>query len=82
MTQPTKQHQSIFEPYMKHYGKTPEEQLEKNKPLIEKLKKWIEETKAEEITKEEMKAREEHWEEVKEIIDSFRPKDHKLYSEE
>ena len=80
MTQKMKQHQSILEPYMKHYGRTPEEQLKKNKPLMEKLRKWIEETKVEEITEEETKAREAHWQEVKQIIDSVRPEDHKLYS--
>ncbi|CCQ68152.1 hypothetical protein CWATWH0402_333 [Crocosphaera watsonii WH 0402] len=67
---------------MKHYGRTPEEQLEKNKPLMEKLKKWIEKSKAEEISEEEAKEREEYWEEFKNNIDSFRPKGHKLYSEE
>lgn len=82
MTQETKQHQKIFEPYMTHYGRTPEEQLEKNKPLMEKLRKWIEENKAEEISKEEAKARAEYWEEFKKTIDSFRPEGHKLYSKE
>ncbi|WP_107670570.1 hypothetical protein [Cyanothece sp. BG0011] len=82
MTQETKEHQNFFEPYMKHYGRTPEEQLEKNKPLMEKLRKWIEENKAEEISEEEAKARAEYWEEFKKTIDSFRPEGHKLYSEE
>lgn len=82
MTQQVNQPQGIFAPYMKHYGRTPEEQLEKNKPLMKKLKKWIEESKAEEITEEEAQARKEHWEEVKQIIDSFRPEGHKLYTEE
>ena len=66
-------------PYMKHFGKTPEEQLEKNKPLMEWLKKQLEE--AEQLTEEEKIAREHQWEEFKEIIDSFRAEGHKLYSE-
>ena len=49
---------------------------------MEKLKKWIEKSKAEEISEEEAKEREEYWEEFKNNIDSFRPKGHKLYSEE
>ena len=82
MTQQTHKPSGIFEPYMKHYGRTPEEQLEKNKPLMEKLKKWIEKSKAEEISEEQAKEREEYWEEFKNNIDSFRPEGHKLYSEE
>ena len=38
-----------FAPYMKHYGKTPEEQLEKNKPAMELLKKWMAEEVSEEL---------------------------------
>ena len=49
---------------------------------MERLKKWIEKTEAEEITEEEAKARQQQWEEFKQIIDSFRPKGHKLYTEE
>ena len=83
MTKQTqKQPQSIFTPYMKHYGQTREEQLEKNKPLMERLKKWIEKNEAEEITEEEAKARQQQWEEFKQIMDSFRPTGHKLYTEE
>ncbi len=76
------QPRGLFTPYMKHYAETTLEQIEKNKPLMEKLKKWIEESKTEEITEEEAKAREEYWEEFKKNIDSFRPKGHKLYTPE
>ena len=82
MPQQIHQPTGIFEPYMKHYGRTPEEQLEKNKPLMEKLRKWIEEAKSEELTEEENQARKELWEQLKQNIDSFRPKGHKLFSEE
>ena len=82
MTQSLPQTQGSLAPYMKHYGQTLEEQLEKNKPLMEKLKKWIEANQAEEITAEEFKARQEYWENFKQNIDSFRPKGHKLYTEE
>lgn len=83
MTKPTQTHpKGIFNSYLKHYGQTREEQLEKNKPLMERLKKWIEKTEAEEITEEEAKARQQQWEEFKQIIDSFRPTGHKLYTEE
>ena len=65
-------------PYMKHYGKTPEEQLEKNKPLMEWLKRKIET----EISDEEAQANSEYWEEVKQIIDSNRPPGHKLFTKD
>jgi hypothetical protein len=65
---------------MKHFGKTPEEQLEKNKPLMEWLIKQMEEAKK--LTELEKIERERQWEEFKEIIDNFRPEGHKLYSEE
>ncbi|MEA5534731.1 hypothetical protein [Crocosphaera sp. XPORK-15E] len=82
MTKSSQNPQGIFAPYMQHYGQIPSEQLNKNQPLMERLKKWIEETEAEKITEEEAKAREQQWEEFKEIIDSFRPAGHKLYKEE
>ena len=63
---------------MKHYGKTPEEQLEKNKPAMELLKQWMKE----EVSEEEAQARQQHFEELKKIIDSFRPEGHKLFTEE
>ena len=65
-----------FAPYMKHFGKTPEEQIEKNKPFMEWLKKQIDE----EVTDEEAKANREALERLKQTIDSFRPEGHKLYS--
>jgi hypothetical protein len=67
-----------YAPYMKHYGKTSEEQLEKNKPLMEWLKQQLEE----EVSEEEAKANTEYWERVKEIIDSNRPTGAKLFSKE
>lgn len=82
MTELTQPPQGSLAPYMKHYGRTPAEQLEKNKPLMERLKQWLEESETEEITEEEAKAREQQWEEFKQIIDSFRPTGHKLYTEE
>ena len=65
-------------PYMKHYGKTPEEQLEKNKPFI----KWLKQEMEEEVTDEEDQENAKYWEEVKEIIDSYRPSGHKLFSKD
>jgi hypothetical protein len=61
---------------MKHFGKTPEEQIEKNKPLMEWLKQKIEE----EVTDEEAKANHEALERLKQTIDSSRPEGHKLFS--
>lgn len=72
--------QSTFAPYLKHLGKTPAEQLEKNKPLMDWLKKQLEE--GEELTESEKLARERQWEEFKELVDSFRASGHKLYSDE
>lgn len=80
MTPQIQQQTGIFEPYMKHYGRTPEEQLEKNKPLMEWLEKKIKE--AQNLTEEEIQSRKDYWEQVKQNIDSFRPKGHKLFSEE
>ena len=78
MNKPTE----TFAPYMKNYGQTPEAQLEKNKPLMKRLKKWMEKKQAEEITEEEAKQRKQQWEYFQETIDSFRPTVHKLYTEE
>ena len=72
--------QSVFAPYMKHYGSTPEEQLEKNKPLMEWLKQKIEASKN--LTEEEIERNRQYIEELKKNIDSFRPTGYKLYSEE
>ncbi len=65
-----------FAPYMKHYGKTVEEQIEKNKPLME----WLEQQMKEEVTDEEAEANREALQRLKETIDSFRPEGHKLFS--
>ncbi|MDJ0731411.1 MAG: hypothetical protein QNJ33_15615 [Crocosphaera sp.] len=80
MRQEINQPSGIFEPYMKYYGRTPEEQLEKNKPLMEWLEKQIK--AAENLTEEDIKANNEYLENLKQTIDSFRPEGHKLYSEE
>jgi hypothetical protein len=65
-----------FAPYMKHYGKTVEEQIEKNKPLME----WLEQQMKEEVTDEEAEVNREALQRLKETIDSFRPEGHKLFS--
>ncbi len=67
-----------FAPALKHFGKTPEEQLEKNQPLME----WLKRKLAEEITEEEARENDQHWEAVKKIIDSYRPSGQKLFSKE
>lgn len=79
MTKQNHQPTGMFEPYMKHYGRTPEEQLEKNKPLMEWLEKQIKE--AQNLTEEEIQANSKYLENLKQTIDSFRPKGHKLFSE-
>ena len=38
-------------PYMKHYGKTPEEQLEKNKKLVEEIEKALDEIQPKDLQK-------------------------------
>ncbi len=78
MNKPTE----TFAPYMKNYGQTPEAQLEKNKALMKRLKKWMEKKQAQDITEEEAKQRKQQWEDFQETIDSFRPTGHKLYTEE
>ncbi|NQZ64323.1 hypothetical protein [Crocosphaera sp.] len=82
MKQSINQQTGTFAPYMKNYAQTTEEQLEKNKPLMKRLKKWMEKKQAEEITEEEAKQRKQQWEDFQETIDSFRPTGHKLYTEE
>jgi hypothetical protein len=67
-----------FAPYMKHFGQTPEEQLEKNKPLME----WLKQEMEKEVTPEEAEENAKYWEEVKEIIDSYRPSGYKLFSKD
>lgn len=67
---------SHFAPYLKHRGRTVEEQIKLNQPALEWLKQCLEE----ETTSAEEEARAEHWENFKKIVDSFRPQGHKLYS--
>ena len=69
--------QSTFAPQLKHLGKTPAEQLEKNKPLMDWLKKQIEE--AETLSESEVKANQEYLEHLKQTLDSFRPEGHQLF---
>jgi uncharacterized protein with von Willebrand factor type A (vWA) domain len=76
MTENT-QIQSQFAPYLKHYGRTHDDQIKLNQPALEWLKKRFEE----EITEEEAQIRQEDWERFKQIVDSFRPEGYKLYSE-
>jgi hypothetical protein len=75
--QENQENQSIFAPYLKHRGRTVEEQIKLNQPAME----WLKQRFAEEISEEEAKIRQEDWERFKQIVDSFRPEGHKLYSE-
>lgn len=61
-------------PYMKHYGKSREEQIKINQAAVEMIRAWREEK----LTEEELKAAEETWERVKKIIDENRYR--KLFS--
>ena len=45
-----------FAPYLKHLGKTPEEQLEKNKPLMT----WLQQKMEEKVTEEEAEEKAEN----------------------
>ena len=65
-----------FAPYLKHMGKTTEEQLEKNKPLMT----WLQQKMEEKVTEEEAEENSKNWEIVKEIIDNNRPSGQKLFS--
>jgi len=69
---------SSFAPYLKHQGRTIEEQIRLNQPAMEWLKKQIEE----EVTETELQIRRKNLEIFKQTMDSFRPSGHKLYSEE
>lgn len=64
-----------FSPYLKHQGRTREEQISLNQPGMKWLKKRMEET----VSTEEAKAREDFFELFKETMDSFRPSGSKLY---
>ncbi len=68
---------SYFSPYLKHRGRTIEEQLRLNQPAMEWLKKQIEEK----VTEAEVQTRQKDLERFKLLFDSFRPQGHKLYSE-
>ncbi|GFZ93036.1 hypothetical protein [Okeania sp. KiyG1] len=72
-----KENPNNFAPYLKHQGRTIEEQLRLNQPVMEWLKKQIEEK----VTETEIQTRKENLEKFKQILDSFRPLGHKLYSE-
>jgi hypothetical protein len=65
-------------PFLKHKGRTPEEQLQKNQAALELIRGWL----SEEVTEEEAKEREIYFEYFQEIVDSTRLPGHKLYSEE
>lgn len=65
-------------PYLKHMGRTPEEQLQKNQGGIKLLRKWLDEK----VSPEESRERELYFELFKQIVDNERPPGHKLYSEE
>ena len=65
-------------PFLKHMGRTKEEQLQKNQSAMELLRGWLEE----EVTEEESKQRESYFESFKEIVDSGRLPERKLYSQE
>ncbi len=80
MNQKTAETTGIFAPYIKNYGRTTEEQIEKNKPLMDWLKQKIEAGKN--LTEEELKSHREYLEHLKQTIDSFRPVGHKLYTEQ
>lgn len=65
-------------PYLKHMGRTPEEQLQKNQGAMKLVRSWLDEK----VSPEESKKREIHFEIFKQIMDNERPPGHKLYSEE
>lgn len=71
-------HGKEFAPYLKHMGRTPEEQLEKNQGAMKLVRNWLDEK----VSPEESKQRELHFELFKQIVDNERPPGHKLYSEE
>lgn len=71
---------SSLTPYMKHFGQTPEEQLEKNRPMMEWLEKQL--AQSETISPAEAEANREQLANLKRTIDSFRSTGFKLYSNE
>lgn len=70
--------QGFFLPYLKHWGETHEEQIEKNK----QFRQWLERRLQEEITEEQAQANHEALQQLKATIDSFRPAGQKLFSQE
>ena len=64
-----------FKFFLKHQGKTVEEQIQLNQPAME----WLKESFEEEITEEEAKTRQKDLEIFKQVVDSFRSQGHKLY---
>jgi CRISPR/Cas system-associated endonuclease Cas1 len=66
-----------FSPYLKHQGRTREEQIRLNQPAMEWLKKRMEEK----VSTEEARAREEFFAVFKETVDSFRSPGSKLYAD-
>jgi ribosomal protein S20 len=73
---PTPETQSELRQYMKHFGNTREEQIEKNQAAIEMLRAW----RQEKLSGEELEKAREAFELVKKIIDENRSR--KLFSEE
>ena len=65
-------------PFLKHKGRSPEEQLQKTQAEIELIRGWL----SEEIPEEEAKEREIYFEYFQEIVDRARMPGHKLYSDE
>ncbi|ACK69767.1 hypothetical protein PCC7424_1322 [Gloeothece citriformis PCC 7424] len=68
-----------FKKFIKRLYLTPEEQLEKNKPAMRLLEKWMKENR--EMNEEAREEAREDFERFKEIIDAERPEGYKLYSD-
>lgn len=67
-----------FPDFLKFKGRTVEEQIRLNQPAM----RWLERRFAKKVSDEEAKIHHDNWERFKEIVDSFRPEGHKLYSKE
>jgi len=67
-------------PYMKHYGRTREEQIKINQAAIKQLQAWREEERKqrEQMTPEELEKEEQDWEMIEQTIDKYRTR--KLFS--
>lgn len=61
-------------PYMKHYGRSREEQIKINQKAVEMLRAWREEAsrRAESLTQEELEKQQQEWEAVEKTIDQYR----------